>query len=440
MSAAAPSAVRRTFASISVRNYRLYFFGQTISQTGTWMQTVAQAWLVLKLTGSGTALGLVTALQFLPVLLFGPMGGVVADRFDKRRVLYATQTTAGLLALTLGVVVATGNVKLWMVYVLAAGLGLVNTCDNPTRQTFVMEMVGDEHLTNAITLNSVMINLARVLGPAIAGVLIATVGLGPCFLINAASYLAVLAGLAMMRSRDLHRVPVVPRGRGQLREGFRYVRSTPELLAPLMMLAVIGTLSYEFQVSLPLMARYAFHGGAGSYGVMSSFMGGGAVVGGLWAAARRRGSATALAGVAIIFGVVILAAAAAPTFAFELAALVLIGGASISLLAMGNTALQLASTPVMRGRVMGLWSVAFLGSTPVGGPIVGFIGQHLGPRYGLGLGGVAAILAAVCLYPSLARIQRRAVAGAAGDAPEPEMTAAVALAELTVDESVEAGG
>jgi MFS family permease len=407
-------AWRRTFASLSVRNYRLYFFGQMISLSGTWMQGVAQAWLVLKLTNSGTALGLVTALQFLPVLLLGPMGGVVADRFDKRRVLYCSQFTAGILALILGVVVSTGVVRLWMVYVLASGLGLVNTVDNPTRQTFVLEMVGPENLTNAVSLNSVVINLARVLGPAIAGVLIATVGLGPCFLINAASYLAVLAGLALMRSRDLHPAPIQPRTRGQLREGFRYVRSSPELLAPLLMLAVIGTFAYEFQVSLPLIAKFSFHGGAGTYGAMSSFMGGGAVVGGLWAAARRRPTATGLAWAASIFGGVILIAAAAPTLATELAALVLIGAASINVLAMGNTTLQLATTPEMRGRVMGLWAVAFLGSTPVGGPIVGWVGQHLGPRYGLALGGVAAILAAALAYRSLAGVQRRADAGGLG--------------------------
>lgn len=398
----------RTFSSLRVRNYRLYFGAQMISLSGTWMQGVAQAWLVLKLTGSGTALGFVTALQFLPVLLFGPVGGLVADRFDKRRVLYGTQTVAGLLALVLGLVVATGTVQLWMVYALAAGLGFVNLIDNPARQTFVLEMVGPEELANAVTLNSVMVNLARVIGPAAAGVLIASVGLGTCFLLNAASYIAVLIGLAMMRKDDLLPAPPVARKKGQLMEGLQYVRRTPELLSPLIMMAVVGTLAYEFQVILPLVAKYTFHGDAGTYGAMSSFMGAGAVIGGLITASRARPKATALAWSAMAFGVVILAASVAPTLHVELLALVAIGAVSITFLAMGNTALQLAAAPEMRGRVMALWAVAFLGSTPIGGPIVGWVGQHLGPRYGLVVGGVATLLAGALGYRSLARIQARA--------------------------------
>ena len=375
-----------------------------VSLSGTWMQGVAQAWLVLQLTGSGTALGLVTAFQFLPVLLLGPWGGVIADRFDKRRLLFVTQGIAGALALILGLLVVFDAVELWMVYGLALALGLVTTVDNPTRQTFVLEMVGPDELTNAVTLNSVMVNFARVLGPAAAGVLIATVGIGICFLLNAASYLATLTSLAVMRTDQLQSTPPQPRKKGQLREGFRYVRSTPELLWPLVMMAVIGTLAYEFQVILPLVARFTFDGDAGTYGLMSSVMGAGAVIGGLYTAGKKRHSPTALAWAAMAFGGFILAAAAAPTLLVELVVLFLVGATSITFLALGNTTLQLAAAPEMRGRVMALWAVAVLGSTPGGGPIIGGIGEHIGPRWGLAVGGVAAVLAGALTYRVLGRI------------------------------------
>ncbi len=412
-----PAVVRRTISSLAVHNFRLYFFGQMVSLSGTWMQSVAQAWLVLKLTGSGTALGLLVALQFLPVLLLGPLGGLVADRCDKRRLLYATQTSAGLLALALGILVSFDVVRLWMVFALAAGFGLVNAVDSPARQTFVHEMVGAHELPNAVTLNSVMVNLARAVGPAVAGALIATVGLGPCFLINAGSYLAVLTALALMRAHELHPTAPQPRAKGQLREGFRYVRSTPALSTPLLMMAVIGTLAYEFGVILPLMARFTFHGDAGTYGLMSSCMGIGSVVGGLYVASHRRVGGTALALNAVAFGVVLLMAAAAPNLAIELVALVLIGVTSIGFLSRGNATLQLTTAPEMRGRVMALWAVAFLGSTPIGGPIIGWIGQNLGPRYGLGLGGLAALAAGAWAYRRLARIGHAAGLEAAGPTP-----------------------
>jgi MFS family permease len=408
--------LRRTFSSLRVRNYRLYAAGQLVSMSGTWMQTVAQAWLVLKITGSGTALGLVTALQFLPMLFFGSMGGVVADRVDKRRLLYLTNIAAGLLALTLGLLVVYDAVRLWMIYSIATGLGFVNALDNPTRQTFVLEMVGPARLTNAVSLNSVLMNLARVLGPAGAGVLIATVGLGLCFLLNAGSYLAVIAALMLMRKGELQPGPIQPRRKGQLREGFRYVRSTPALLVPLLMMAVVGTLAYEFQVSLPLVAKFAFNGDAGTYAVMTAVMGGGAVAGGLLTASVRGRKATTLARVAIAFGLAQIAAALAPSFWIELVALVLLGATSIGFLALGNTTLQLNASPVMRGRVMGLWAVAFLGSTPVGGPIVGYVGEHIGSRYGLGLGGVASLAAGLVAYRILARIAQPP----SGERPESE--------------------
>ena len=409
MTAVAVTA-RRMFASLRVRNYRLYLGGQAISLSGTWMQSVAQGWLVLELTGSGTAIGLVLALQFLPVLFFGPLGGVVADRFDKRHILFITQAAAAVLATTLGLLVLFDVIRLWMVYLLAAGLGFVNLVDNPTRQTFIFEMVGPEQLTNAVSLHSVLVNVARVLGPAAAGALILTVGIAPCFLINGGSYLAVLIALAALRVADLRPSPRQPRRRGQLREGLRYVRATPALLAPLLMMAVIGTLTYEFQVVLPLLARFTFGGDAGTYSTMTACMGAGAVVGGLLTAAAGRRRPTALALSAVAFGVVQIAAAWAPHLWLALGLLVLVGAASISFLSLGNATLQLASAPEMRGRVMALWAVAFMGSTPVGGPIMGWIGENVGPRWALGLGGMAALLSGVLAYRSLAR--------RAGPAPE----------------------
>jgi MFS family permease len=402
------AAVLRIFSSLQIPNYRLYFAGGLVSLSGTWMQGVAQAWLVLDLTGSGTALGLVSSLQFLPVLLFGPLGGVITDRFDKRKILYATQTVAAALAAALGVLVATGTVEVWMVYVLAVALGFVYVVDNPARQTFIHEMVGPEHLTNAVSLNSVVVNLARVIGPGAAGILIVTVGLAPAFFINAASYGAVIVALLLMNPEGLHRTQTGARGRGQLMEGLRYVRHTPEVLVPLIMMAVVGTLAYEFQVVLPLLARFTFEGDAGTYGTMSVLMGAGAVVGGLATAAMGRQPATALTRTAIVFGGIHVAAAWAPNLFTMFVALVFLGAASIRFLALGNATLQLAADPAMRGRVMALWAVAFLGSTPIGGPIIGWIGEHIGPRYAMGLGGVATLACGILAYPALKRVVLRA--------------------------------
>ena len=396
---------RRTFSALANRNYRLFFFGQVVSVSGTWMQSVGQAWLVLKLTNSGTALGLVIALQTLPVLLGGLWGGVVADRFNKRRVLVVTQVAAGLLAAALGVLTLTGVVQLWMVAVLAFGLGAVNMVDIPTRQAFVLEMVGREHLVNAISLNSVVMNGARIIGPAIAAVLIGTVGIAPCFLGNAVSYIAVVAALVAIRERDLHRGTPPVRAPGQLLAGFRYVWRTPELRTPLLTMAVVGTFAYEFQVTLPLLARFTFHAGAPGYGAMSSFMGAGAVVGGLVTAAMGRASGRRLAIATAAFGILILGSAVAPSLPVELVLITITGATSIFFAAMANTTIQLATAPQMRGRVMALYSIAFMGSTPIGGPIVGFIGQAVDPRAGLALGGLAALVAAILAWRSLSNLR-----------------------------------
>ncbi|HME64708.1 MAG TPA: MFS transporter, partial [Streptosporangiaceae bacterium] len=281
-------------SSLRQRNYRLFFFGQLVSVAGTWMQTVAQSFVVLDLTHSGTQLGLTTAVRFLPMFLFGPLGGVFADRMDKRRVLYVTQTLSGLLAAAFAVLVGTGSIRLWIVYLLALALGFVNVFDNPARQSFISEMVTPENLPNAVTLNSVSMNMARVFGAALGGVIAAAIGLALCFTVNALSFGAVLISLAAMRGSELFPARRIPREKRQVRQGLRYVRSTPELLIPLLMIAVIGTLAWEFNVTLPLMASQVFHGGAAAYGVMASVMGVGAVVGGLISAARPRPRARAL--------------------------------------------------------------------------------------------------------------------------------------------------
>ena len=394
-------------SSLRQRNYRLFFFGQLVSIAGTWMQTVAQSFVVLDLTHSGTQLGLTTAARFLPMFVFGPLGGVFADRMDRRRVLYVTQALSGLLAGVFAVTVGTHSIRLWIVYLLALALGFVNVFDNPARQSFISEMVSTGDLPNAVTLNSVAANMARVFGAALGGVIAAAIGLALCFTFNALSFGAVLVSLAAMRSSELFPAKRVSRQKKQVRQGLRYVRNTPELLIPLLMVAVIGTLAWEFQVSLPLMASEVFHGGAGSYGVMASVMGGGAVVGGLISAARARPRARALCLAAIGWGIAILAAAVAPSFALELAALVFVGYGSITFNSLAKTTLQLAAKPEMRGRVMALWALAWMGSTPIGGPIVGWTGQAIGARWALVIGGVAALACGVLALPALTRIDRR---------------------------------
>jgi MFS family permease len=395
-------------SSLRQRNYRLFFFGQLVSVAGTWMQSVAQSFVVLDLTHSGTQLGLTSAARFLPMLGFGPLGGVFADRMDRRRALYVTQTLAGLLAAVFAVTVATHSIRLWIVYLLALSLGFVNVFDNPARQSFISELVSPADLPNAVTLNSVAMNMARVFGAALGGVIAAAIGLALCFTCNALSFAAVLVSLAAMRTSELFPASRIARSKRQVRQGLRYVRSTPELLIPLVMIAVIGTLAWEFQVTLPLMASQVFHGGAASYGVMASVMGGGAVVGGLISAARARPRARALCVAAIGWGIAILAAAAAPTLALELAALVFVGYGSITFNSLAKTTLQLAAKPEMRGRVMALWALAWLGSTPVGGPIVGWAGQAIGARWALVIGGVAALACGALALPALTRIDRGA--------------------------------
>ena len=411
---------REMISSLRQRNYRLYFFGQLISVAGTWMQTVAQSFLVLDLTHSGSQLGLTTAARFLPIFLFGPAGGLFADRMDKRRVLFVTQTLSGLLAAVFAILLATHDMRLWVVYLLAIALGFVNVFDNPARQSFISEMVAAKDLANAVTLNSVAMNMARVFGAAAGGVIAAAIGLTLCFTCNALSFAAVLLSLALMRKRDLFPAKRVARQRRQIRQGLSYVRATPQLLIPLIMIAVIGTLAWEFQVSLPLMASKVFHGGPSAYGLMASIMGVGAVAGGLISTARPRPRTRALCLAAIGWGIAILAASAAPNMPLELAALVFVGYGSITFNSFAKTTLQLAAKPEMRGRVMALWGLAWLGSTPIGGPIVGWIGQDAGARWSLVLGGLASLICGILALPALSRIdRRRAVPQESVPVPEP---------------------
>jgi len=398
----------RTFESLSVPNYRKFFGGQAVSLAGTWMQSVAMAWLVLQLTGSPTWLGLVIALQTLPILLLGPYAGVLIDRVDKRRLLVSTQTAAALQALLLGVLTVRGDITVAWVLLLSVALGLVNTLDNPARQSFVREMVPGPLVRNAVTLNSVVVNASRAVGPALGGVLIAVVGVGTCFLVNAVSFVAVIAAYLAMDAAALRPSAPTPRAPGQLRDGLAYVRRTRDLFIPLCMMAMVGTLTYEFQVSLPALATDTFHGGATSLGWITSAMGVGAVVGGLISASRRATGIGPLVVSATAFGAATLLTAVSPSLPVAAASLLLVGAASVWFLSLGNATLQMTAAPQMRGRVMALWAVAFLGTTPIGGPLVGAIAEHLSPRWALGAGAAAAF-AAAALGASVLRRTTRSV-------------------------------
>jgi MFS family permease len=396
-----------TFSALSIPNFRLYFAGQSISLVGTWMQMVAQAWLVLEITGSATWVGLTFAAQTLPILLVGPYGGLVADRTDKRRLLVALQAVMGALALVLAVLTLTDSVQLWQVLGLAALLGLADAFEKPTRQSFLVEIVGPESVRNAVSLNSVMVNAARVLGPAVAGLVIAAGGLGVCFGLNAASFIPVAIMLLAMDSSLLRPSAPQPHERGQVRAGFAYVRRERELGVPLLMMAIMGCFTYEFQVTLPYFARTTFSGDSRTYGFMTAAMGLGAVIGGLYTAARGRTGIRTLVRSSVLFGVLVLATALAPTALTALLLLVAVGAASVSLMARGNATLQLASAPEMRGRVMALWLVAFMGTTPLGGPVAGWVSSTFGARWGLVLGAAACFVAAAVGAAALRRPARR---------------------------------
>lgn len=386
---------RFTFSSLRRRNFRLYFIGQAISQTGGWMQAVAQSWLVLHLTGSATALGLVTALQFAPTLFLGPYAGVLADRFPKRRLLYITQTAAALLALALGIAIATNAVQVWMVFVMAGCLGIVNAVDYPTRQSFLYELAGPAEVVSAVGLSGTATNLARVVGPAIAGVLIASAGLAACFVVNAASFVAVLVCLAVMRPSEFHRL-VLPREDAEegLAQGFAYASRTSVVRAALLITAIVGVLTYEFSVTLPVFVKFSLSGSALGLAYLMSALGIGAVVGGLVTAGRRGDGLGRLSVASLLFGLSTAAVGLAPNLAWATALMLVVGVFAARFAGLSNSILQLRSAPAMRNRVMALWSTAFLGSTFLGAPLLGWVAEAAGPRWALGMGGIGGLAAA----------------------------------------------
>jgi MFS family permease len=398
----------RVPSPLRTRNYRLYFFGQVVSVPGTWLQTVAQAWLVLQLSASGGALGLTVALQTVPVLVLGAWTGSVADAVDKRRLLLATQAAQALLALTLGLLAVTGAVELWMVWVLALGLGLARAFDTPTRQAFVSELVTGEALARAIGINSTVVSAARMVGPAAGGAIIAVLGVGPCFLVNAASFVGPLLGLAAMDQTKLYRPETIPaRTPHAVRAGLQYVGGRRDLLVPLVMMAIVGTLAYEFQVTIPLMAHSAFHLGATGFGLLYTAMGAGAVLSGVTLAGKVPPRVRTLTGAAAVFGVALGAAAAAPGPVAAAVSLAFAGAASVVYSSSTNATLQLRADPPMRGRVVALYIMAFMGSTAIGGPLVGLVGEALGARASLAVGTVGCAAAVLVGAGSRTSARRR---------------------------------
>jgi MFS family permease len=368
------------------------------------MQRVAQDWLVLDLThGSGTALGIATGLQFLPLLLFSLWGGTIADRYPKRRILMVTQATAGGLAVILGVLAMTGAVQVWHVYALAFALGLITVVDNPTRQTFAVEMVGRGDMPNAIALNSAIFNLARILGPAVAGLVISAVGTPAAFMVNAASYGAVVLGLKLMRPSELHQVDRAPRAKGQVREALAYVKARPSLWMLMLLVFFVATFGMNFQVTTALMSRGIFHTGAGAFGVASTVFASGALAGALLAARRRRPGFRLVLAAAAVFGILEVITGLMPAYWSFLALLVPTGLALLTFTTAANSATQLGTAPDMRGRVMGLYLLVFLGGAPFGSPLVGWIAEQFGVRMSLIAGGAISAGAAIAVTALFAR-------------------------------------
>jgi MFS family permease len=387
------TALKRTFSSArSSRNFRLFLSGQFLSAVGTWMNFTATGWLVWEITHSGSALGLNSALQFGPVLLFGAFGGVLADRFNKRRILIVTQSAYALVSITLATLVGTQVIELWMVFGLSILSGLITSIDNPSRQSFYVEMVGESSLTNAVSLNSAAFTGARVIGPAVAGIVIASAGMAWCFGLDAFSFLFVLGALIAMRPSELHEQPRTTREKGHLMAGFRYIWTTDELRRPLIVLAVMFTFVFNWQVLMPLLAEVTFHAGPREFGLLSAGAGVGAFIGAITTAhANRTPGVRRLGMFCLLVGATMFVVAGAPTLVLAIVAMVPLGYAAMCFMITGNTLLQLNARPQARGRVMALYGMVFLGSTPIGAPIAGWLGQVLGPRLEFAVMGVVAI-------------------------------------------------
>ncbi|MCA5892995.1 MFS transporter [Isoptericola sp. NEAU-Y5] len=386
-----------TFSSLRYPNYRLWFGAALVANVGTWMQRVAQDWIVLTDLSdeSGVAVGITTALQFLPFLLLSPWAGVLADRLPRRGLLMATQGGMGVLALALGALVLSGRAELWHVYGFALLLGVVSALDGPARQTFVADMVPTEKLPNAIGLNSASFNAARLVGPGVAGLLIAAVGSGWVFLINGVTFAATIVALAAMNVRELRTVPAAPRARGQIREGIRYVRGRTDMVVIMVVMFVVSTFGLNFQLTSALMARVEFERGAGEYGILGSVLAIGSLTGALLAARRDRPRVRLVIGSAFAFAVTTAALALAPTYPSFVVACIPVGLASLTMMTAANTTLQVSSDPVMRGRVMALYIMVFQGATPVGAPLVGWIGEAWGPRWSILVGSIATFAVAL---------------------------------------------
>ncbi|MEU2156505.1 MFS transporter [Streptomyces sp. NPDC019396] len=393
-----------TFSSLKVRNYRLFFTGAIVSNTGTWMARITQDWLVLSLTGSAAAVGITTALQFLPMLLFGLYGGVIADRYPKRNILLFSQTALGLCGLALAVLTLSGHVQVWHVYLIAFLLGMVTVVDNPTRQSFASEMVGPDQIRNAVSLNSANFQSARLIGPAVAGALISAVGSGWAFLLNGLFFLAPVIALLRMRTSELHKLERAPRGKGQLREGLKYVAGRPELIWPIVLIGFVGTFAFNFPIWLTAFADQVFHVGPGSYGLLNTLMAAGSLAGALLSARRGSSRLRMLVGAAALFGALEIVAALSPSFWLFALLLVPLGMVGLTVNVTANSSVQLATDPAMRGRVMSLYMMVFFGGTPLGAPIVGWITDTYGARTGFAAGGAVSLLAAAVIGLILVRV------------------------------------
>lgn len=383
-----------TFTSLKYRNYRLWFAGALVANVGTWMQRVAQDWLVLTQLSdeSGVAVGVTTALQFAPVLFLSAWAGLLADRVDRRKLLVATQVGQGLLAAGLGALVLSGHAQLWHVYGFAAALGCVAAVDAPVRQTFVAELVPSHRLSNAVGLNSASFNAARLIGPGLAGLLIAAVGTGWVFLINAVTFGATIFSLTAMRTSELHRMPTAPRAKGQIREGVRYVRNRTDIIVIMVVVGVVSTFGLNFQLTSAMMARTEFGRGAGEYGILGSVLAIGSLTGALLAARRERPRVRLVIGSAFAFGIASGVMALMPTYPSYAVACIPVGLASLTMMTAANSTIQMSTDPVVRGRVMALYMIVFLGATPVGSPVIGWVGETFGPRWAIGVGSISALL------------------------------------------------
>ncbi|WUW19914.1 MFS transporter [Streptomyces sp. NBC_01463] len=411
----ADAARLSSFASLRIRNYRLYMLGQSVSVVGNWMQSIAVGWLALQLTHSGTMLGLVTAARYLPILLLGAWGGLVVDRHDRRRLLTLTQVFFAVQAAVLTVLSWAGLVKLPLLVAIMLVLGAINVFDSPARQSLISELVDREHLPNAIAINSTLVNTAKLVGPGLAGIIIAALGVTPCFALDTLSFAAVIISLLALRQAEMRPTEREVRAKGQIRAGIAYICRTPELLHPMIMVYVTGVLTWEFPVTLPLLTTSVFHAGPEGFGAAMAVMSAGAVLGGFMVVRRAHVTTRSLSVSAVIWGTLICAAALAPNLPLALAALLLVGSGSITFNSSAKTLMQTSAAPQMRGRVVSIWTIGWMGGTVIGAPTVGAVGTASGPRSALLVGGLAAAAVGIAMLVVSRSVPRRSVPRAARD-------------------------